>query len=56
MPTATGKFGNRKYTKQPNAPETDSYGHLQPQAVELEQAVLGALMIEKMLTFRLAKS
>ena len=55
MPTATGKFGNRKYTKQPNAPETDSYGHLQPQAVELEQAVLGALMIEKDAYFQVSE-
>lgn len=29
------------------APETDDYGHLQPQVPELEKAVLGALMIEK---------
>lgn len=35
------------YTKKNKVPETDAYGHLQPQAVELEQAVLGALMIEK---------
>lgn len=27
----------------------DEYGHLQPQAPELEEAVLGALMIEKTL-------
>ena len=27
--------------------QTDDYGHLQPQAPELEQAVLGAIMIEK---------
>ena len=27
--------------------QTDDYGHLQPQAPELEEAVLGALMIEK---------
>ena len=39
---------NRSYTrKKPQAPATDDYGHLQPQAVEFEQAVLGALMIEK---------
>ena len=25
----------------------DEYGHLQPQAIEIEEAVLGALMIEK---------
>ena len=40
--------GNRSYTrKKSQAPATDDYGHLQPQAVEFEQAVLGALMIEK---------
>jgi replicative DNA helicase len=37
----------RNTTKKTNAPAMDSYGHLQPQAIELEQAVLGALMIEK---------
>lgn len=37
----------RNTTKKNTAPATDSYGHLQPQAIELEQAVLGALMIEK---------
>ena len=26
--------------------QTDDYGHLQPQAPELERAVLGAMMIE----------
>lgn len=31
---------------------TDNFGHLQPQAVELEQAVLGALMIERMLIIK----
>lgn len=35
------------YAKKNKTPEMDEYGHLQPQAVELEQAVLGALMIEK---------
>lgn len=30
-----------------SAPMEDGYGHLQPQALELEQAVLGALMIER---------
>ena len=51
MPTFNNEGGtSRRYTsKQPRqqAPETDNYGHLQPQATELEQAVLGALMIEK---------
>lgn len=31
----------------PTVPETDAYGHLQPQEPELEKVVLGALMIEK---------
>jgi replicative DNA helicase len=31
----------------PQAPAEDSYGHVQPQAPDLEEAVLGALMIEK---------
>lgn len=35
------------YSHKTKTPESDNYGHLQPQAVELEQAVLGALMIEK---------
>ena len=35
-----------KYTKS-KAPLTNEYGHLQPQALELEEAVLGALMIER---------
>ena len=30
-----------------NAPKINEYGHLQPQAPELEEAVLGALMIER---------
>ena len=29
------------------AKPVDEYGHLQPQAIEIEEAVLGALMIEK---------
>lgn len=37
---------NSNYRKK-EAPATDDYGHLQPQAPELEKAVLGALMIEK---------
>lgn len=37
-----------KYTsRKKSAPTGDNYGHLQPQAPELEQAVIGALMIEK---------
>ena len=38
-PTRTTKVSKEKLT--------DEYGHLQPQAPELEKAVLGALMIEK---------
>ena len=30
-----------------HVPEMNEYGHLQPQAPELEEAVLGALMIER---------
>ena len=37
---------NSSYRKK-EVPATDDYGHLQPQAPELEKAVLGALMIEK---------
>ena len=40
----------RRTTRVPKTTKTkqvDEYGHLQPQAPELEEAVLGALMIEK---------
>ena len=37
----------RKATTSRPVKQTDDYGHLQPQAPELEAAVLGALMIEK---------
>lgn len=39
----------RRNSRQPaaNVPQTDNYGHLQPQVPELEQAVLGALLIEQ---------
>ena len=37
----------RKTTTTRTVKQTDDYGHLQPQAPELEEAVLGALMIEK---------
>ena len=39
--------GRRPYYKKNKEEVNDNFGHLQPQAVELEQAVLGALMIEK---------
>lgn len=49
MPEAKGGSSARKrtYKSRPQVPETDNFGHLQPQAVELEKAVLGALLIEK---------
>lgn len=49
MPQSPQSSSSRRppRNRQPQAPASDSYGHLQPQAVELEQAVLGALMIEK---------
>ena len=37
----------RNTNTQRRVKQTDDYGHLQPQAPELEEAVLGALMIEK---------
>ena len=36
-----------KKTRTSPARKVDDFGHLQPQALNLEQAVLGALMIEK---------
>ena len=33
--------------RQVNTPQEDAYGHQQPQNIEMEQAVLGALMIEQ---------
>ena len=48
--------GNRPYTrKKQQTSDVDAYGHLQPQAVELEQAVLGALMIEKDAYFQVSE-
>ncbi|MGL4852943.1 MAG: replicative DNA helicase [Phocaeicola sp.] len=40
----------KKYTRKPKAAQPkpiDEYGHLQPQVPEFEEAVIGALMIEK---------
>ena len=43
--------GERKTTKRrttaATAPQVSEYGHLQPQALELEEAVIGACLIEK---------
>lgn len=41
-----GSNYNRKNSRS-NVPDTDDYGHLQPQEPELEKVVLGALMIER---------
>ena len=43
---ATPQRTPRNTRKTPTAPATGEYGHLQPQAPELEEVVLGALMIE----------
>ena len=46
---ATSNNNNGRRTPQRKTVEvrqTDEYGHLQPQAIELEHAVLGALMVE----------
>ncbi|MBP3552677.1 MAG: replicative DNA helicase [Bacteroidaceae bacterium] len=43
---ATPQRTSRNTRKTPAAPATGEYGHLQPQAPELEEVVLGALMIE----------
>ena len=37
---------NRRRARKPQPVDT-TYGHLQPQALEVERAVLGALMIDK---------
>lgn len=43
----TNPTSKRSYQRRtPAAVPTDEYGHLQPQATDLERAVLGALMIE----------
>ena len=47
---AEQKRTSRRYstrTKAVEGPIEDAYGHLQPQNLDLEEAVLGALMIEK---------
>lgn len=44
MPENTNQNRNRKRQQ---APIDSTYGHLQPQALDIERAVLGALMIDK---------
>ncbi len=45
MPTKT--FSRNNAPRKPKAPQTDEYGHLQPQEPEFEKVVLGALMVER---------
>ena len=50
MPANDTSASNGKKPSYKSRKKNDSlenFGHLQPQAVELEQAVLGALMIER---------
>ena len=42
----TRKYSRSSKSSTPSRP-VDEYGHLQPQALDFEEAVLGALMIEK---------
>ena len=42
----TRKYARSNRSTAPSRP-VDEYGHLQPQALDFEEAVLGALMIEK---------
>lgn len=46
MPATNNRRPNPR-TRQVNTPQEDAYGHQQPQNIEMEQAVLGALMIEQ---------
>lgn len=46
MLTTTNKRSYSKRKKE-QVPDTDEFGNLQPQALDLEQAILGALMLEK---------
>ncbi|MBQ8936339.1 MAG: replicative DNA helicase [Bacteroidaceae bacterium] len=46
MPANNNRRPNPRI-RQVNTPQEDAYGHQQPQNIEMEQAVLGALMIEQ---------
>ena len=46
-PPTSWPANRRRGAAQPPGPFPEDYAHVQPQAVEFEQAVLGALMIEK---------
>ncbi len=45
----------RKRADAAAAPATDDFGHLQPQELEMEQAVLGALMLEQEAYYQVAE-
>lgn len=47
MAETTGRTYKRKGTAASVAPKENEYGRLQPQAVELEEAVLGACLVER---------
>ncbi len=47
MPTKTPSSRNNNAPRKPRTPQSDDYGHLQPQEPEFEKAVLGALMVER---------
>ena len=46
MPDNTNNTNNRRRQRAPQAVD-NVYGHLQPQALDVEKTVLGALMIDK---------
>jgi len=46
MPITNNRRPNSR-TRQATPPQEDAFGHQQPQNIEMEQAVLGALMIEQ---------
>lgn len=47
MATSPTQRTYNKRKKEVQAPESDEFGNLQPQALELEQAILGAMMLER---------
>lgn len=56
-PSKSNRYSSRtpRGKKADSAPQTDPYGHLQPQEPELEKVVLGALMIEKDAYFQISE-
>lgn len=53
--SSTGNYSRHQKNTHIQVPETDNYGHLQPQAVDFEQTVLGALMVEKDAYFQVSE-